>query len=169
MEIGILEMINFLKSGKASRKFQDIIIEEAYKAKRQTGLPASVVSAQAIIETGWGKHIPIDIDSGKYSYNLFGIKGFGTNGYVECYTHEYINDERVRIIDKFRAYHNYEESFVDYGNLILNNPRYQKAVAGKDDPRKYIQELWKAGYCTDPEYPKKVIQIAEQCGYLRKM
>ncbi len=147
-------------------KFQDILFEQAYIAKRTTGLPASIVIAQAILETGWGKHVPIDIETGLYSYNLFGIKGIGPAGHVACYTHEYINGVRVRIVSNFRAYNNYTESFVDYGNFVLKNPRYKKAVEARDDPRKYIYELWKAGYATDPDYVSKVIQIAEQCGYL---
>lgn len=169
MKINTERIFQILKTKNVSRSFQDIVIEEAYKAKKITGLPASIVASQAILETGWGKYVPKDIDTGKYSYNLFGIKGLGTNGFVRCWTTEYENGQIVKITDRFRAYRNYEESFIDYGKLILGNPRYQKAVAVKNDPRKYIEEIWKAGYCTDPDYPRKVIQIAEQCGYIKKI
>ena len=149
--------------------FAKKIIGQAYESKLTTGLPASILAAQCILETGWGKYIPIDIETGKFSYNLFGIKGTGTNGSVDIYTHEYIKGEKVRIIAKFRAYHNYVESFTDYGNLILGNPRYKKAVAVKNNPREYIRELWLAGYATDINYPAKVIQIAEQCKFIPKV
>jgi len=150
------------------RLFAIEILAEAYRAKAITGLPASILTSQCILETGWGKYIPTDIETGKFSYNLFGIKGRGSNGSVNIYTHEYINGKRVRIIAKFRAYHNYKESFVDYGNLILKAKRYKKAVANKDDARVYIYEIWKAGYATDPDYVEKIISIAENCRFISK-
>ncbi|MEA2016152.1 MAG: glucosaminidase domain-containing protein [Actinomycetota bacterium] len=150
------------------RHFAIEMLTEAYFAKQVTGLPASILASQCILETSWGKYIPIDISSGKYSYNLFGIKGKGTNGSVEVYTHEYINGKKIKIKDKFRAYDSYKESFIDYGNLILGAKRYKQAVVNKDNPRKYIEELWKAGYATDPDYVSKVIHIAEQCKFIPK-
>jgi flagellum-specific peptidoglycan hydrolase FlgJ len=150
--------------------FAQKMLKEAYKSKVITGLPASILAAQSILETGWGKYIPVDIDTGKFSYNLFGIKGEGTNGFVRCFTHEFINNKEVRVIARFRAYNNYSESFVDYGNLIWKNPRYQEAVKYENriDPQKYINEICKAGYSTDKCYPSKVIAIAKQCGFIPK-
>lgn len=150
------------------RLFAIEILAEAYRAKAITGLPASILASQCILETGWGKHIPTDIHTSKFSYNLFGIKGKGSNGSVKIYTHEYINGKKVRIIAEFRAYYNYEESFIDYGNLILGAKRYKQAIIKKDKPREYIYELWKAGYATDPDYPKKILRIAEQCKFISK-
>ena len=105
----------------------------------------------------------------KFSYNLFGIKGEGNNGSVEIWTHEYIRGERVKIKAKFRAYKCYADSFIDYGNLILGAKRYKQAVINKGDPRKYIECIWKAGYATDPNYPSKVLAIAEQMGWIKKV
>jgi type VI secretion system secreted protein VgrG len=145
-----------------------ILITSAYKAKKITGLPASIVAAQAILETGWLKSIPKDFNTNEISNNLFGIKAKKTIPYVFCYTHEYYDGVRIKTLARFRKYKNYEESFVDYGNLILNNIRYKKAVAIKDNPREYIKEIWRAGYATDPLYVSKVIQIAEMCGFIPK-
>ena len=151
---------------KEQKEFANEILAEAYRAKATTGLPASILAAQCILETGWGKHIPICKKTKKYSYNLFGIKGKGTNGSVEIYTHEYVNGEKIKIIAKFRAYFDYSESFVDYGNLILGAKRYKQAVINKNDARKYINEIWKAGYATDPKYPEKILQIAKSCKFI---
>lgn len=154
------------------RLFATETLAEAYRAKAVTGLPASILASQCILETGWGKRIPTDINTGKFSFNLFGIKGKGSNGSVLIYTHEYffsdLGKKKVRIKTLFRAYHDYSESFVDYGNLILGAKRYEKAVLNKDNPRKYIYELWKAGYATDPKYPEKILRIAESCGFIKK-
>jgi len=151
------------------RLFAIEVLAEAYKAKAITGLPASILASQCILETGWGKRIPIDKHTKKFSYNLFGIKGKGTNGSVEVWTHEYIAGEKVKVIGEFRAYNNYSESFIDYGNLILGAKRYKQAVLNKSNPRKYIEALWKAGYATDPKYPGKVLAIAEQMGWIKKV
>jgi len=59
--------------------------------------------------------------------------------------------------------------FIDYGNLILGAKRYKQAVLNKSNPRKYIEALWKAGYATDPKYPGKVLAIAEQMGWIKKV
>lgn len=144
-----------------------ILITSAYRAKKITGLPASIVASQAILETNWLKSIPEDTYNGT-SNNLFGIKA-SCQPYVICVTHEFIKGVKVEILAKFKKFKNYEESFISYGNLILGASRYKKAVAVKDDPRKYIREIWKAGYATDPNYPEKVLTIAENCGFIPKI
>lgn len=151
---------------KKQKQFAEKILAQAYIAKAKTGLPASILAAQCILETGWEKHIPVCRKTGKYSYNLFGIKGKGTNGSVEIITHEYIAGKKVKVIGEFRAYNNYSESFIDYGNLILRAKRYKNAVVNKGDPEKYIREIWKAGYATDPKYPEKILRIARSCKFI---
>ena len=153
---------------EAQKAFAKRILNEAYKAKTVTGLPASILASQCILETGWGKHIPTDIHSGKFSFNLFGIKGEGSNGSVYIYTHEYVNGKKIKIIAKFRAYNDYTESFIDYGNLILGAKRYKEAVINKGNAEKYIYKLWKAGYATDPKYPEKILKIARRCNFIPK-
>jgi len=147
--------------------FAKKIINQAYEAKKITGLPASILAAQTILETGWGKSIPVDINTGDFSYNLFGIKAKALP-YVLSYSPEFESGRWVVRLSKFRKYKSYEESFIDYGNLILGSERYLKAVANKNNARAYIYELWKAGYATDPKYPEKVLQIAEQCKFIKK-
>jgi len=145
------------------------LISAAYESKVITGLPASILAAQCILETNWLKSIPKDYITGETSNNLFGIKAFNDIiPYVECVTHEYYNGDYVSIIAKFRKYKSYKDSFIDYGNLILRADRYKKAVANRNNARAYILELWKAGYATDPKYPYKVLAIAEQCGFIPK-
>jgi len=151
----------------SQKLFAKKMIQAAYEAKKSTQLPASIVSSQAILETGWGKRVPTDIHTGKFSFNLFGIKGEGSQGSVEVYTHEFVNGKKIKIKAKFRAYKDYAESFIDYGNLILGAKRYKEAVINKDNAEKYIYELWKAGYATDPKYPEKILKIARRCNFMR--
>lgn len=142
------------------RAFAQLVLKLAYEAKEITGLPASIVAAQLILESGWGKHIP------EGSNNYFGIKSDGTQPYVTCYTYEYYNGKYIRVLAKFRKYGSLKESIIDYGRFIYENPRYWRAIANRIDPVKYILEIQNAGYATSPNYADKILRIAELCGFL---
>jgi len=164
--------------------FAEKMIAHAYKAKRMAGdlwLPASIMAAQSILESSWGKRIPTGEDK-KISYNCLGIKAIpskgyiGTNGYVTTGTHEEIGGKMVFYPKaKFRAYNNFAECFTDYINIVRNSMvkdnkgnkirRYQKAIDNREDPKLYIKYLQKGGYATDSKYNLKVIAIAEQCRF----
>lgn len=138
----------FVKSVHASAK----------KDELTSGVPAAVTTAQACLETGYGKSVPTDIETGKYSYNLFGIKGTGTAGSVKVWTHEVINGERIKIKDDFQAYNSFEESISGRSGFFKKNKRYHHLFDSKD-PDEWAEGLQKAGYATDPEYASKLISI----------
>ena len=164
--------------------FAEKMIAHAYKAKRMAGdlwLPASIMAAQSILESSWGKRIPTGEDK-KISYNCLGIKAIpskgyiGTNGYVTTGTHEEIGGKMVFYPKaKFRAYNNFAECFTDYINIVRNSMvedekgnkirRYQKAIDNREDPKLYIKYLQKCGYATNSSYAELVIKIAEQCRF----
>ena len=148
--------------------FSQHILAMAYEAKKTTGLPASITAAQCILESGWGKHTPIDIYTGERSNNFFDIKSDGTQPYVLSYTYEWENGKYVEKLCKFRRYDTFVDSLIDYGKFIYENPRYWRAVAWRLDSRRYILEIWKAGYATSPNYVLKVLRIAEMCKFLPK-
>ena len=148
--------------------FADSVLAAAYKTKEINGLPASIVAAQCILESGWGKHTPHDWKTGERSNNFFGIKSDGTQPYVRSWTYEWENGKYYRVLAKFRKYDTFVESLIDYGNFIYENPRYKKAIKVKDNPIKYIYEIWKAGYATGRRYAEKVIWIAELCEFLSR-
>jgi len=102
-------------------EFVSMIYDRAKANEEKTGVPASVVTAQAILESGYGKSVPTDDE--KYSYNLFGIKGEGTNGAVKCTTSEYNKDGKYKIKDSFAAYNNYQDSINKHSEFLKNNER----------------------------------------------
>lgn len=124
----------------------------AREASKKSGVPASIILAQAALETGWGGSTIGD------AKNLFGIKGTGPAGSVRVPTQEVINGRRVTINDNFRKYNSWQESIEDHGRL-LQNSRYARAMAVKNDPDQFARELQRAGYATDPEYASKLISI----------
>lgn len=136
------------------------VFEAAQKEALSSGVPAAVTAAQAILETGYGKAVPTDINTKRYSYNLFGIKGVGTVGSVDIYTHEVINGKRVKIIDKFQAYNSFAESIAGRTAFLKKNMRYRFLFNSKD-PKVWAEGLQKAGYATDPNYAKSLISIMD--------
>ncbi|MGV8371070.1 glucosaminidase domain-containing protein, partial [Pseudomonas aeruginosa] len=62
----------------------------------------------------------------------------------------------------FRSYSSFEQSFHDYVSFLQGNDRYQNALDSAANPERFMQELQRAGYATDPQYARKVAQIARQ-------
>jgi type VI secretion system secreted protein VgrG len=139
-------------------EFVKQVFEEAKKEQTKSKIPAAVTTAQAILETGYGKSVPADMNTKQYSYNLFGIKGIGTAGSVSVYTHEVINGKRIKIVDRFQAYHSFSGSISGRTKFLTKNKRY-KHLFNITDPKKWAEGLQKAGYATDPNYAKLLITI----------
>lgn len=140
-------------------EFIDSVLPGSCTIQQRTGLPAAVMIAQACLETGWGKYVSKDMNTGQFSFNLFNIKGVGPAGSVLVKTWEVYNGVSQTVNDYFRAYSDYSESFADYANLITQNSRYAPAVAAQADPEEYARQLQYCGYATDPAYASKLIQI----------
>ncbi|WP_066635372.1 flagellar assembly peptidoglycan hydrolase FlgJ [Bordetella sp. H567] len=134
----------------------------AKAAERQSGVPARLILGQAALESGWGQR-EIRYPDGRTSYNLFGIKaGDSWKGKtVNVLTTEYENGAPRKVMQAFRAYNSYEESFADYARLLGGNPRYD-AVADARDEIEAARRIQAAGYATDPRYADKLIGIMGQ-------
>lgn len=144
---------NYSGGRLSPQEFVSLFGPIARASMSRTGVPASIILAQAALETGWGSS---SIGDAK---NLFGIKGRGPAGSIRVPTHEVVNGRRVRIMDDFRKYNSWQESFEDHGRLLSQNPRYANAMRHRNDPDRFAQELQRAGYATDPQYASKLISI----------
>ncbi len=143
--------------------------DAAKAAERQTGIPAAFMISQAALETGWGRK-EIRHSDGAPAYNLFGIKaGANWRGPVaEVMTTEYVNGQPQKVMQRFRAYSSYAESFGDYAKLMSQSPRYQNVMARSDSAqgfagaagaKAFAQGLQRAGYATDPAYADKLTKV----------
>jgi flagellum-specific peptidoglycan hydrolase FlgJ len=141
-----------------NRDFIAWVLEDAVQIQKKHNLPAAVITAQACLETGYGKHIITDMHTGQFSYNLFNIKGEGPAGSVLITTTEYVRGRKTRVQHRFRAYHNYEESFEDLAELMALE-RYKPCREAAGDPDEYARQLKICGYATDPQYHTKLIRI----------
>lgn len=116
----------------------------------------SVITAQAILESGWGKS-----ELAAKGNNLFGVKASNWLGEtVIINTKEFVNELWTTVDAHFRKYSSWSESIEDHA-LFLTKERY-KAAIGETDYKKAIQAIHSAGYATDPTYSDKVISIIEK-------
>ena len=116
------------------------------------GIPASIVLAQGILESGAGRG-----DLAVNANNHFGIK---------C--HEDWRGDTIRHDDDsdqecFRKYDNVSESFKDHALFLTSRGRYSNLFAlSKGDYKGWARGLRTAGYATDPKYPNKLISYIER-------
>lgn len=140
-------------------------VKETYGIARMmeivTGIPASVVTAQACIESAYGTITPKDKTSGEESYNLFGVKAYGNVPYVICSTREVINGQDIYIDAKFRKYGSYADSLDDHSRILLSN--YKKYVT-TNTPIAWADVLQKYGYATAPNYSKTILDVIDYWG-----
>ncbi len=142
------------------RDFVDRFKDAAIAAAEASGIPARIILGQAALESGWGKHEVRD-SKGTGSFNLFGIKAGAnwTGATVDAVTTEVVNGVAQKVVQKFRAYASYAESFIDYAKLVASNPRYEKAVHAAGDALQFAREMGRSGYATDPHYGTKLAQV----------
>lgn len=146
------------ESGGAN-DFVSKVWPHAVQASRSTGIPPQFLVAHSALETGWGKS-EIRRTDGTSSHNLFGIKaGKSWSGpTVEATTTEYVDGQPKRVVEKFRAYGSYEESFQDYAALLRGSSRYGDVI-GSQSGTEFAKRLQQAGYATDPMYADKLSRI----------
>ncbi|PZR41024.1 MAG: flagellar assembly peptidoglycan hydrolase FlgJ, partial [Ectopseudomonas oleovorans] len=132
-------------------------------AAEKIGVDPRYLVAQAALETGWGKSI-IRTRDGESSHNLFGIKTHNSwdGESARVLTTEYKGGKAVKEAASFRAYDSYAQSFDDYVSFLQNNGRYEKALSSTENPERFVKELQQAGYATDPNYARKISQIARK-------
>lgn len=147
---------------KSKQDFLDRLGSIAKSVGQKAGFSSDILLAQAALETGWGQNI-IRYPGGANSFNLFGIKADTRwpGHVVFATTREYIDGNYLNKYEKFRSYSSFQESMEDYVNFIKSNPRYEEALKYLDDPKKYFQEIQKAGYATDPLYSQKLGKLLD--------
>jgi hypothetical protein len=134
--------------------FLDMAAAAAKRVQAKWRVPASVLLGQAAVESGWGRHVKGNA--------YFGIKGkSATTGSVSFRTTEVLDGKKTNITDTFRSYTNFEEAADDYGRFLNENTRYQSAFGCTNNPLRFIEEVAKSGYATDPNYAATVKSVIE--------
>lgn len=140
-------------------QFIPLVSKTAVESYKKSKMSAALISAQAILETGWGQKVPVNKYTGVLSNNLFGIKGRDPVGSVVSNTWEVYSGKTYRMDAYFRAYNKIEESYQDHQKFLLNGERYKPFTEVMFDYTKGAWALQRSGYATDPEYALKLINI----------
>lgn len=148
---------------RGPKSFIDALYPLAQQIEQETGIDANLMMAQSALETGWGRQ-QIVTESGKPSFNLFGIKAHRDwqGEQTDILTTEYREGVAMKERASFRVYDSYEESFRDYARFLQGHERYQDALALKDQPVQFAHALQASGYATDPGYGSKIERIMGQ-------
>lgn len=128
-------------------QFATLAVEEMYRS----GIPASITLAQGLLESGYGLS-----ELAVKGNNHFGIKCHNnwTGGRM------YYDDDKKG--ECFRKYKSPEESYRDHSDFLRYRDRYKFLFDYKiTDYKSWANGLKKAGYATDPGYPKKLINLIE--------
>lgn len=114
------------------------------------GIPASIIMAQALLESGAGQS-----ELAVNANNHFGIKC--NNDWMGA-VYYYDDDSKGEC---FRQYANAAESFNDHA-LFLQRPRYETCFEiVPEDYEGWAYRLKECGYATDKNYAPKLIKIIE--------
>ena len=152
--------MNFTEN-ESAKKFIETIAEDAQKLGQEYDVFASVMIAQALIESGSGTSTLSLVPN----YNLFGIKGTYNGQSVSMSTQEDRgNGELYSINSAFRKYPNYAASLGDYVQLIRGgisgNDGYYKQ-AWRSEAKNYLRttNALTGTYATDTTYGEKLNSI----------
>jgi flagellum-specific peptidoglycan hydrolase FlgJ len=118
---------------------------------RKYGIPASIILAQGILESGSGQS-----NLALTANNHFGIKCYKDWNGESVYQDDDASQEC------FRKYRKPEESYQDHADFITQKSRYASLFKlSKGDYKGWAKGLRAAGYATDPNYPEKLIGYIE--------
>ncbi|MGX7109613.1 LysM peptidoglycan-binding domain-containing protein [Facklamia miroungae] len=152
---------------KSQKKFspQEFINQIGQSAKEiaaKNDLYASVMIAQAALESGWGSSTLAQAPN----YNLFGIKASKNDNRVEMDT---LEDDGTgsyyQIKDSFRKYDSYADSLLDYARVLTGEGSawrknfYQGALKSNTTSYQDATKHLTGRYATDTRYGGKLDQL----------
>lgn len=150
--IVIFSSSSFLNAQRTSveeyiEKWEDVAVKQMI----DHGIPASITMAQGILESGYGN-------------SMLALKGNNHFG-IKCHDWEgasvFKDDDKKN--ECFRKYDNASESYADHSEFLTGRSRYAFLFElDKTDYKSWAKGLKKAGYATNPKYPKLLIELIEK-------
>ena len=138
--------------------------------QKRSGILASVIAAQFILESGYGK-----TDLAQNANNCFGMKKNlsgntwegstwdGKSIYTKITKECYDGKTYVDVKADFRKYPRVEDSIADHSAYLLGamngSAKRYEGLKGCKNYRKAIQIIKDGGYATDPKYVDKICNI----------
>ena len=135
------------------RSFLRLIAGPAIESARHHRIPPSVILAQAILESGWGRSA-----LARKHNNIFGIKATGSSSSADYPTLEF-GAKGVHIVRAtFRVFDSIDASVAHHGELLSTDRRYAAALQHRSDWKAYIGDV-APHYASDPRYARLVTQL----------
>lgn len=148
-------------------EFLNLVTDSAKKIAASNDLYASVMIAQAVLESGWGNST---LARAPY-HNLFGIKGSSSDNTVNMDTLEDDGTGNYYVANEaFKRYDDYAESLQDYANILTgdngaNSWRYNYYLGARVSQTNSYQDATRhltGRYATDTSYASKLNAIIQQ-------
>ncbi|QLK86833.1 glucosaminidase domain-containing protein [Staphylococcus sp. 17KM0847] len=142
---------------QSTRKFINTIAKDAHRIGQEENLYASIMIAQAILESDSGRSSLAQAPN----YNLFGMKGAYQGQSVAFNTLESNGQSMYQINADFRKYPSRKASLQDYATLLKKgidgNPTIYKGLWKSESSsyRTAVTDLV-GTYATDPDYDTKI-------------
>ncbi len=148
----LLVQFNLNAQTKLRQAYIEQFKEVAMEEMRLFGIPASITLAQGILESGDGES-----RLAKEGNNHFGIKC-----HLDWEGAKVYHDDDAKG-ECFRKYKQAQESYRDHSLFLRDRSRYADLFKlDRTDYKSWAYGLKKAGYATNPNYPKLLIRIIEE-------
>jgi len=148
----IIEQLNAQRKHYSKEDYIDKYKVIAVSEMKRSGIPASIILAQGMLESEDGNS-----SLARISNNHFGIKCHKTWEGEKVYH----DDDKEN--ECFRKYNSPEDSYRDHTDFLVNTKRYAFLFDyHSDDYKKWAKGLKKAGYATSRSYEKELIRIIEE-------
>ena len=149
--IGFYSFIAAFAQKITPQQYIDTYKKIAIDEMKRMGVPADITLAQGILETESGNSALV-----KKSNNHFGIKCKDT------WTGQTVSHDDDAAGECFRKYDNPEDSYRDHSNFLRGRDHYSFLFKlNPTDYKGWAYGLKKAGYATNPNYPKILIKTIE--------
>ena len=127
-------------------KYAQMAVDEMFRS----GVPASITLAQGMLESGNGQSYLATKGNNHFGIKCHDWKGPGV----------YMDAEKKN--ECFRKYKSVVESYKDHSDFLRYKDRYKSLFDLKiTDYKGWAHGLKRAGYATDPAYPRKLINLIE--------
>lgn len=127
-------------------KYAQMAVDEMFRS----GVPASITLAQGMLESGNGQSYLATKGNNHFGIKCHDWKGPGV----------YMDAEKKN--ECFRKYKSVAESYKDHSDFLRYKDRYKSLFDLKiTDYKGWAHGLKRAGYATDPAYPRKLINLIE--------
>ena len=123
------------KQSISKEEFVDMVYERAKADEPKTKIPAVVMTAQACLESDYGRS-PIAVGNN----NIFGMRRFS---------------------GEFKSYDSWEASVIGYESCLTEVSAYSELFSLKTN-KEWIFAIGEAGYCPEPDYGDRLWSVVEQ-------